>query len=125
MNTQREAGQQTSAQCLLVCFPITQLHTIHLGVVLREAAVMFAKTNSIPLVIKNSGHDVAGRSSAPSGLAIWMNAELSGYITRPQFVLTDCSDGAVDAAVTFGVRAFLTGDEQASSLGRRQFRCSL
>ncbi|KAF8131510.1 hypothetical protein EV363DRAFT_1296335 [Boletus edulis] len=69
-----------------------------------QAAVMFAKTNSIPLVIKNSGvrlrilSGFAGRSSAPGGLAMWIS------LVR-NFVPTGCSDGAVDVAVTFGAGA--------------------
>lgn len=36
-----------------------------------QNGVAFAQANNIPLVIKNTGHDYKGRSSAPNSLALW------------------------------------------------------
>jgi hypothetical protein len=47
-----------------------------------QAALLFAKASSVPLVIKNSGHDYRGRSSAPNSLALWM------YPYKPAITLT-------------------------------------
>lgn len=38
-----------------------------------QAALSFAQTYNVPLVIKNTGHDYKGRSSAPSSLALWLH----------------------------------------------------
>ncbi|KAK8092175.1 FAD binding domain-containing protein [Apiospora kogelbergensis] len=36
-----------------------------------QAALKFAKTNNIRLVIRNTGHDFLGRSTGAGSLAIW------------------------------------------------------
>jgi FAD/FMN-containing dehydrogenase len=36
-----------------------------------QEALNFATENNIPVVIKNTGHDYKGRSSAPDTLGIW------------------------------------------------------
>ncbi|TLD11900.1 hypothetical protein PspLS_11255 [Pyricularia sp. CBS 133598] len=38
-----------------------------------QAGVDFARNNNIRLVVKNSGHDYLGRSSAPFSLSIWVH----------------------------------------------------
>lgn len=42
-----------------------------------QAGITFAKKYAIPLVIKNTGHDHRGRSSAPFSLAVWYELEHS------------------------------------------------
>jgi hypothetical protein len=37
-----------------------------------QAGLAFVTKTGVPLVIKNSGHDFKGRSSAPGSLALWM-----------------------------------------------------
>jgi FAD/FMN-containing dehydrogenase len=38
-----------------------------------QTAVLFAKTNNLRLVIKNTGHDTSGRSSSPNSFQIHTN----------------------------------------------------
>lgn len=38
-----------------------------------QAGVKFAKEHGIRLIVKNSGHDFVGRSSAPNSLSIWVH----------------------------------------------------
>ncbi|KAK3375929.1 hypothetical protein B0T24DRAFT_572387 [Lasiosphaeria ovina] len=38
-----------------------------------KAGVDFARAHNIRLIVKNSGHDYVGRSSAPSSLSIWVH----------------------------------------------------
>jgi hypothetical protein len=47
-----------------------------------QAGLAFIKKTGVPLVIKNSGHDFKGRSSAPGSLALWM------YPYKPTITLT-------------------------------------
>jgi hypothetical protein len=35
------------------------------------AGLAFAQKHSVPVVVKNTGHDYKGRSSAPNSLMIW------------------------------------------------------
>ncbi|KAF8435773.1 FAD-binding domain-containing protein [Boletus edulis BED1] len=121
MNTQWETCQQRSTQCLLddtlpnntaaynppqSCaqgsIPNYYVEVAKVSDV--QAAVVFAKNNSIPLVIKNTGHDYIGRSSGPSGLAVWMRNYQNISLVR-DFVPTGCSRETVDKAVTFGAGA--------------------
>ncbi|KAI9566290.1 FAD-binding domain-containing protein [Boletus coccyginus] len=114
MNTQWETCQQRSTQCLLddtrpnntaaynppwSCAQgsIPNYYVDVAKVSDVQTAVVFAKNNSISLVIKNSGHDYIGRSSGPSGLAIWV----SKISLVRDFVPTGCSGNPVDIAVTF------------------------
>lgn len=60
----------------------------------------FSKRTGVPLVIKNSGHDFAGRSSAPGTLALWVhNIKYINYSTT--FVPDKCAVKGVPA-VTYG-----------------------
>ncbi|KAI5367630.1 putative berberine/berberine, FAD-binding domain, PCMH-type, FAD-binding, type PCMH, subdomain 2 [Septoria linicola] len=66
-----------------------------------QAALKFADQTGVPLVIKNSGHDFKGRSSAPNALALWThNVQPSIKLTRG-FTPEGCSSPAGDA-VTLG-----------------------
>ncbi|KAG6380646.1 hypothetical protein JVT61DRAFT_5012 [Boletus reticuloceps] len=96
MNTQRETCQQTSAQCLLdgmlpnntaaydpprSCaqgsIPSYYVDVAKVSDV--QVAVMFAKTNSIPLVIKNSGGRLQILCISSSGL--WPLADMWQFST--------------------------------------------
>jgi len=46
-----------------------------------QAAVNFARNNNVRLVIKNTGHDFAGKSAGAGALSIWTH-----YIKEIQFV---------------------------------------
>lgn len=87
-NAQWESCQATGQQCLLdytntsSTSPIGAPNKCQMGSVsnyyldVRSArdvstAFEFSKTYKIPLVVKNTGHDYKGRSSAPNSLGIW------------------------------------------------------
>ncbi|KAF8871186.1 FAD-binding domain-containing protein [Infundibulicybe gibba] len=60
------------------------------------AAFAFANKTKVPLVIKNSGHDFKGRSSAPGALALWTH-NLKNLSFVPSFVPDGCSVPGVTA----------------------------
>ncbi|XP_006462933.1 hypothetical protein AGABI2DRAFT_207587 [Agaricus bisporus var. bisporus H97] len=55
-----------------------------------KAAFAFVKEHDIPLVVKNTGHDYKGRSSAPGSLGLW-TYNLKDMKYTPDFVPTGCS----------------------------------
>ncbi|KAK0490743.1 hypothetical protein IW261DRAFT_1618059 [Armillaria novae-zelandiae] len=61
----------------------------------------FARKHKISLVVKNTGHDYLGRSSAPGSLALWIHRfrEMS-YV--PAFVPEGCSSKDSNPGVTVG-----------------------
>ncbi|KAG6834590.1 hypothetical protein H0H93_008726, partial [Arthromyces matolae] len=59
------------------------------------AAFKFVNETKIPLVIKNTGHDYKGRSSAPGSLALWISYD-------PSFVPEGCPASAAKSGVTVG-----------------------
>ncbi|KAK4580448.1 hypothetical protein LTR86_000651 [Recurvomyces mirabilis] len=66
-----------------------------------QATLSFVNNTGIPLVIKNSGHDYKGRSSAPNSLALWThNLQPAMKLTR-NFVPDGCTEPAADG-VTMG-----------------------
>ncbi|KAH9907285.1 hypothetical protein F4778DRAFT_768905 [Xylariomycetidae sp. FL2044] len=66
------------------------------------AALAFAGTHGVPLVIKNSGHDYMMRSSQKGGLALWVH-KLRGLEFHETFVPQGCPGSAdVGASVTAG-----------------------
>ncbi|ESK89354.1 isoamyl alcohol oxidase [Moniliophthora roreri MCA 2997] len=88
VNTQWETCQASGEQCLLDytntsdISPVLSPHGCKLGSVPNhfidvrvakdvQAGFAFAKEHNVPLVVKNSGHDYKGRSSAPGSLALW------------------------------------------------------
>lgn len=38
-----------------------------------QAALAFSRATNVPIVIRNTGHDFKGRSSAPYSLALWVH----------------------------------------------------
>lgn len=71
-----------------------------------EAAFRFGKElkeAGMPIVIKNTGHDYKGRSSAPGSLALWMH-NLKGITYTPAFRAEGCSADSEKTytAVTMG-----------------------
>ena len=67
------------------------------------AAVTFARTHHIRLVVKGTGHDYLGRSSAPDSLMIWTHA-MRTITMVDAFVPEGCNVAAVPA-VTIGAGA--------------------
>ncbi|KAJ7615845.1 hypothetical protein FB45DRAFT_934776 [Roridomyces roridus] len=116
INTQWETCQTTGAQCLLdASDPFNSAatkppHRCERGSVpeyyidVRDAddvaaAFKFSENTRVPLVIKNTGHDYKGRSSAPGSLALWMH-HLKDMTYRPDFVPQGCT--SAKSAVTLG-----------------------
>ena len=66
-----------------------------------EEALKFANKYGIQIVIKNTGHDYLGRSSAPHALALWMHNLQPPIKLTDKFVPEGCQD-AVGKVVTFG-----------------------
>ncbi|KAF8964328.1 FAD-binding domain-containing protein [Flammula alnicola] len=112
IQTQWEACQATSEQCLLdhnapdIMHP--ELKRCAHGSIPSYfiniqkpadvvAAFNFSKTTKAPLVIKNTGHDYKGRSSAPSSLALWMTFD-------PEFMPEGCSSTRPGMTVGAGVQ---------------------
>ncbi|KAJ7725699.1 hypothetical protein B0H16DRAFT_279117 [Mycena metata] len=114
INTQWETCQSTGAQCLLdpsdPTNPKTTSEHCELGSIAQYfidvrgasdvvAAFKFSRESGTPLVIKNTGHDYKGRSSAPNSIALWMH-NLKNMTYNSDFVPQSCSIS--QPAATFG-----------------------
>ncbi|KAF9465354.1 hypothetical protein BDZ94DRAFT_1254349 [Collybia nuda] len=66
-----------------------------------SAAFVFSKRTKIPLVVKNTGHDYKGRSSAPHSLALWTH-NLKNITYNPKFVAEGCAKATSSPGVTVG-----------------------
>ncbi|KAJ7272964.1 hypothetical protein C8J57DRAFT_1063477 [Mycena rebaudengoi] len=67
------------------------------------AAFKFTRKTSVPLVIKNTGHDYKGRSSAPGSLALWTH-NLKNISYNANFVPKGCSASSPGLTVGAGVQ---------------------
>jgi hypothetical protein len=56
-----------------------------------QAALSFAQSSGVPLVVKNSGHDYKGRSSGPGTLALWMYPYQPAINLTQEFTPQGCS----------------------------------
>ncbi|KAL2800369.1 FAD-binding domain-containing protein [Aspergillus keveii] len=66
-----------------------------------QEALNFATENNIRVVIKNTGHDYKGRSSAPDALGIWTHNYTPALKLEKGFVPEGCS-APVGDVITFG-----------------------
>jgi FAD/FMN-containing dehydrogenase len=66
-----------------------------------EEALMFANKHGVQVVIKNTGHDYLGRSTAPHALALWVHNFQPPIKLTEQFIPDGCKD-PVGKVVTFG-----------------------
>ncbi|KAL5334483.1 hypothetical protein BJX70DRAFT_405421 [Aspergillus crustosus] len=66
-----------------------------------QATLEFARTNSLRLVIKNTGHDYIGRSSGPDSLGLWTHNLQPPIELQRNFIPDGCSESAGDT-ITFG-----------------------
>ncbi|KAK4504904.1 hypothetical protein PRZ48_002867 [Zasmidium cellare] len=66
-----------------------------------QAALKFADSTGVPLVIKNAGHDYKGRSSAPNSLALWMH-NVQPPLTRDRDFNPEGCSSSVGDSVTMG-----------------------
>ncbi|EIM88913.1 FAD-binding domain-containing protein [Stereum hirsutum FP-91666 SS1] len=65
-----------------------------------QAALTFSNQTGVPIVIKNTGHDYLGRSSAPGSLALWTKNLLNQTFSE-EFVPEGCN-ASVGRALTNG-----------------------
>lgn len=66
-----------------------------------QAALSFSNKTGVPLVIKNSGHDYKGRSSAPNSLALWTHNYQPALKLTKSLTPDGCTSPAADG-VTMG-----------------------
>ncbi|VDC02598.1 unnamed protein product [Peniophora sp. CBMAI 1063] len=124
MNTQWETCQMSGSQCLLDWtnpsnelafeYPRTcgqgsvPLFTVEVETAQDVVTALHqAEALGMPIVIKNTGHDYKGRSSAPNSLSLWMH-KLSNISYDANFVPDACGTPGV-SAITIGA-GVLTGD---------------
>ncbi|PFH45424.1 hypothetical protein AMATHDRAFT_71699 [Amanita thiersii Skay4041] len=117
IQTQWETCQETGQQCLLDSTmpsneaPIRQkcqqgsVSEHYIDVKTPDdvkQALKFSRKTGIPIIIKNTGHDYKGRSSAPGSLALWTH-NLKNISYKPDFIPEGCK-GTVgpQPAVTMG-----------------------
>ncbi|KAJ8509288.1 hypothetical protein ONZ45_g8527 [Pleurotus djamor] len=118
INTQWETCQSTGEQCLLdytnlnSTSPTSPPYRCSLGSIpnyyldIRSpqeitAAFQFSKKTGVPLVVKNTGHDYMGRSSAPGALAIWTHS-MKNMSYHPSFVPSGCPPSKSSPGMTVG-----------------------
>jgi FAD/FMN-containing dehydrogenase len=68
------------------------------------AAVNFARTHDLRLVVKGGGHSYLGTSNAPDSLLVWTRA-MSAATVHDAFVAQGCAGTAPQPAVTLGAGA--------------------
>ncbi|KAL3458399.1 hypothetical protein BJX64DRAFT_301938 [Aspergillus heterothallicus] len=73
-----------------------------------QRTMVFARENNLRLVIKNTGHDYQGRSSAPDSLALWMHNLQPPIELNKDFTPDGCSESSGDS-ITFGAGAQFDG----------------
>jgi FAD/FMN-containing dehydrogenase len=83
------------------------------------AAVTFARTHHLRLVVKGTGHDYLGRSSAPDSLMIWTHA-MRAIAVDDAFVPQGCHVPALPA-VTVGAGARWSEAYQEVSIVHRRY----
>ncbi|KAJ7679147.1 hypothetical protein DFH06DRAFT_1278863 [Mycena polygramma] len=66
-------------------------------------ALNFTRKTSVPLIIKNTGHDYKGRSSAPGSLALWTH-NLKDISYDAKFIPEGCSKSSPALTVGAGVQ---------------------
>ncbi|KAL2833862.1 hypothetical protein BDW59DRAFT_179503 [Aspergillus cavernicola] len=66
-----------------------------------QRALVFAGERGVRLVVKNTGHDYMGRSSAPDSLGLWMHNLQPPIELNEEFVPEGCDESTGDAT-TFG-----------------------
>jgi FAD/FMN-containing dehydrogenase len=72
------------------------------------AAVNFARTHHLRLVVKGGGHSYQGTSDAPDSLLVWTR-RMNDVTLRPDFVAQGCAGSAApQPAVTIGAGAMWT-----------------
>ncbi|KAL2430427.1 FAD-linked oxidoreductase hmp9 [Exophiala dermatitidis] len=106
------AGETPTGSCTLgVCPSYAVDATNSLQVSL---AVAFAKLFNIRLVVKNTGHDLLGRSEGHGGLEVWMRHLRNGITYEPTFQSsTKCSQSGWGGCAIKIAGAYIWGDVYA------------
>lgn len=73
-----------------------------------QEALQFANQNGIQVVIKNTGHDYLGRSTAPKALSLWTHNYQPPITLANDFIPEGCSD-PVGKVITFGAGQQIEG----------------
>lgn len=83
-----------------------------------SAAIAFARDRNVRLVIKNTGHDVSGKSTAAGALSIWTH-HLKGIEWMPDFAVDRYRGPAfrVGAGVTLGELYQAAEDHDVTAVG--------
>ncbi|PSN74069.1 FAD-binding domain-containing protein [Corynespora cassiicola Philippines] len=83
------SGQQPGT-CTLGTNPVYAVNSTDIEHV--QAAVDFARSHNVRLVIKSTGHDLLGRSDGPGSLEIWLRHLRKGISFQESFVPEGCSE---------------------------------
>ncbi|UZJ55526.1 hypothetical protein CBS101457_004846 [Exobasidium rhododendri] len=67
-----------------------------------QAALAFSYATKVPIVVKNSGHDYKGRSSAPNSLKLWTHNLQPAITMNKNFVAAGCAASTSTIGVSFG-----------------------
>ncbi|KAJ6588813.1 FAD-binding domain-containing protein [Mycena capillaripes] len=72
-----------------------------------QKAFAFSKTTGVAIVVKNTGHDYKGRSSAPGSLALWTH-NLQSLSYNASFVPAGCPASHAKPGLTMGAGAIIS-----------------
>ncbi|KAF8190333.1 FAD-binding domain-containing protein [Mycena galopus ATCC 62051] len=72
-----------------------------------QKAFVFSKQTGVPIVVKNTGHDYIGRSSAPGSLALWTH-NLQSLLYNASFVPAGCPASHAKPGLTMGAGSIIT-----------------
>ncbi|KAK4223736.1 Tetrahydrocannabinolic acid synthase [Podospora fimiseda] len=85
-----------------------------------KAGIDFARQHNIRLIVKNSGHDYIGRSSAPNSLSIWVHHMKSFKAHPSSFQPTGCDFSIPDSyVITAGAGTQMLEAYRATALFNR------
>ncbi|KAI0749994.1 FAD-binding domain-containing protein [Daedaleopsis nitida] len=118
INTQWETCQTKSKQCLLNALNVQDSSAFAPPQVCAQGSVprfyidvrkpsdvqvafIFSASTGVPVVIKNTGHDYKGHSSAPHSLALWTH-NLQQLSYNASFVASGCDASTATPAVRIG-----------------------
>ncbi|RPD52974.1 FAD-binding domain-containing protein [Lentinus tigrinus ALCF2SS1-7] len=118
MNTEWETCQATSQQCLLDFLDPRDTNAFNAPQICAQGSIpsyfvdvrdpadvqasfAFSRKTGVRIVVKNTGHDYAGRSSGANALALWMH-NLQEISYTPAFIPAGCSKSSAVPGVTMG-----------------------
>ncbi|KAK3349476.1 FAD binding domain-containing protein [Lasiosphaeria hispida] len=84
-----------------------------------KAGIDFARTQNIRLIVKNSGHDFTGRSSAPNSLSIWVHHMKGIKEHKKSFQLRSCNVTIEGHAITAAAGTQMQETYRATALLNR------